>query len=75
LNDTRKTRQLQDEEKQSDAKECIPGCVIERHGEEEKSVSEVIITKSDESLTIEPDILQVDQFTPFFLDFFIDILS
>lgn len=73
MNDTRKTRQLQDEEKQSDAKECIPGCVIERHGEEEKSVSEVTIIKSDESLTLESDILQVDQFTPF-LDSFIDIL-
>lgn len=66
MNDTRKTRQLlQDEEKQSDMKKCISGCVIERHGEE-KSVSEVTIIKSDESLTIEPDILQVDQFIAVF---------
>ncbi|XP_072760008.1 isoaspartyl peptidase/L-asparaginase isoform X1 [Anoplolepis gracilipes] len=73
LNDTRKTQEmLQDGQKQSDTKECIPGCVIERHGEEEKSLSsEVAIIKSDESPMIEPDILQVTQFIIFLK--FIDI--
>ncbi|XP_029671374.1 isoaspartyl peptidase/L-asparaginase isoform X2 [Formica exsecta] len=59
LNDTRKTQQLlQDGQKQSDTKECIPGCVIERHEEEKSDTSDITIIKSDES-PIEPDILQL----------------
>lgn len=52
---------LQDGDKQSDKKECIPECVIERYGDkEEGAIFEV--AELDESLEIEPDFIQVDEF-------------
>lgn len=52
---------LEDGNKQSDKKECIPECVIERYGDkEEGTIFEV--AELEESLEIEPDFIQVDGF-------------
>ncbi|XP_011641591.1 isoaspartyl peptidase/L-asparaginase-like isoform X2 [Pogonomyrmex barbatus] len=59
-NETSKTQEfLQNEEKRSGKKECIPECVIQRHEEDESSISEVTVVGLDQSLEIEPDSIQL----------------
>ncbi|XP_011704439.1 PREDICTED: isoaspartyl peptidase/L-asparaginase isoform X2 [Wasmannia auropunctata] len=59
VQDVRKTQELlQDEDKQSDKKECIPECVIERYGDKEEGAT-LEVAALDESLEIEPDFIQL----------------
>lgn len=56
----KKTQELlQDGDKQSDKKECIPECVIKRN---KKKGAIFEVAGLDESLEIEPDFIQVDEF-------------
>ncbi|XP_077266835.1 isoaspartyl peptidase/L-asparaginase [Temnothorax americanus] len=58
--DIEKTQELlQDGDKPSGKKECIPECVIERYGDKEEAGAIFEVARLDEFLEVEPDFIQV----------------